>query len=281
MYPKAIVARTEEEKNVSYQMRYKMMCQELKWLPMREYPFWIERDEYDSMQSIAFLAKDKNDNVIGTSRLILKGDILLPIERHFELYPAQKLKDILGDGSSYAEASRFIVPKHHIYKNHEITLTLISRMIQMCVERSIGSMLMSADYRFYRLLRILGLPLCQIGEPKVYLGSETIPGVLPLARLESETKYRKPKLYARLREAHLPEEMFVRQHRGGKMNETETKQIAVFKLRYPDYCEGKSDDEILLCLKFIEAGRELIRNEIEADIEVVKAFLGDMAVRVN
>jgi N-acyl-L-homoserine lactone synthetase len=186
-----------------------MMCQELGWLPMQEYPFWIEKDEYDSMQSIAFLAKDMNDNVIGTSRLILKGDISLPVERHFELYPDQELKVILGDGSSYAEASRFIVPEHPSYKNHEITLALISRMIQMCEERDIAGMLMSADYRFYRLLRMLGLPLCQIGKPRVYLGSETIPGVLPLARLESETKYRKPKLYARLRAVHASEEMLV------------------------------------------------------------------------
>ncbi len=206
---RAIVAITEEEKNLSYQMRYKMMCQELGWLPMQEYPSWTERDEYDALQSIAFLAKDAEDNVIGTSRLILKGSIPLPVERHFDLYPARKLNVIWGDGSSCAEASRFIVPRHPVYKNHEITLSLVGKMVGACMEHDISCMLMSADYRFYRLLRMIGLPLYQIGEPKLYLGSETIPGVLPLARLESETKYRKPQLYASLMEGQTQEEMLV------------------------------------------------------------------------
>lgn len=190
-------------------MRYRMMCKELGWLPTQEYPSWIESDEYDALQSIAFLAKDTDDNLIGTSRLILKGSIPLPVERHFNLYPAHRLDVIMGERSSCAEASRFIVPKHPIYKNHEITLSLVGKMVGACMEHNISCMLMSADNRFYRLLRMLGLPLYQIGEPKFYLGSQTIPGVLPLGRLESETKYRRPQLYASLMEGQAREEILV------------------------------------------------------------------------
>lgn len=51
------------------------------------------------------------------------------------------------------------------------------------------------------------------------------------------------------------------------MNDTERRRVSEFKVCFPNYCEGRSDDQILLCLKFIDAGRELIRDKIDKDIE--------------
>jgi hypothetical protein len=45
---------------------------------------------------------------------------------------------------------------------------------------------MSADKRFYRLLRMLGFPIAQVGRSRFYMGSETIPAVFPIGRLKEK-----------------------------------------------------------------------------------------------
>ena len=131
-----IPALKAEEKRIAYQLRYKMMCQDLKWLPDEGYVNKEEQDEYDKNQSLIFLALDEYGNCIGTSRLILQGDIALPVELNFDLYP-----------------------------------------------------------REFRLLKMIGYTLAEIGESKLYMGSKTTPGVLALNNLLPELKINKPSLY--------------------------------------------------------------------------------------
>ncbi len=50
------------------------------------------------------------------------------------------------------------------------------------------------------------------------------------------------------------------------MDDFENKRVSEFKVRFPNYCEGKSDDHILLSLKFIDAGNKLIRDKIDKDV---------------
>lgn len=172
-----------------------MMCEELRWLPPHEYPDGQEQDEYDDMQSMTFVALDDIGNCVGTSRLIFPGAISLPIETHFTLYPKEFIEAIYGTLRHYVEVSRFIVPENQFLKRHEITLMLCRAMIHMSIKMRVSHMLMSADYRFFRLLRILGFQLAEIGEPTFYMGSKTIPGILPLENLLPVLKERKPDLY--------------------------------------------------------------------------------------
>jgi N-acyl-L-homoserine lactone synthetase len=195
MSVKIILAREAEEKSLAYRLRYKVMCRDLGWLPAQDYPLGEEQDEYDAKQSIAFLALDFIGNCAGTSRLILPGKIALPIENHFEILRKDLLEASYGKMDYCVEVSRFAVPDHPFLKNHEITLKLCRAMIMTSIKMGVTHMLMSIDYRFFRLLKMLGFCLTEIGKPKFYMGSKTIPGVLPLTNLLPVLRNKKPSLY--------------------------------------------------------------------------------------
>ena len=172
-----------------------MMCENLEWLPVNSYPAKEEQDEYDPGQSIIFLAKDMLDNCIGTARLILQGMLPFPIENHFDIYPKEYIEQIYGKLEHCVEVSRFIVPENLFLKNHEITLMLCKSMINMSFRMGVTHAFLSVDYRFFRLLKILGFQLDEIGEPAFYLGSRTVPAILPLENMLPVLKIKKPSLY--------------------------------------------------------------------------------------
>jgi len=171
------------------------MCRDLGWLRSQDYPFGEEQDEYDAQQSVTFLALDFIGNCVGTSRLIIPGEIPLPIENNFELLERDSLEDMYGKMDSCVEVSRFAVPDHPLLKNHEITLKLSRAMIMTSIKMGVTHMLMSIDHRFFRLLKMLGFKLSEIGKPKFYMGSSTIPGILPLINLLPNLRKSKLSLY--------------------------------------------------------------------------------------
>ncbi len=180
---KVIVATKAAERSLSYQLRFKVMCEELGWLSADSYPEGEEKDEYDMEQSMIFVAVDDENNIIGTSRLIFQGDIKLPIEKNFKLYPWNFIETLYGRIIKSAEISRFIVPSHPTIKKHIITLMLCKAMLKMSITNRLSHILISADHRFYRLIKILGFNFIEIGEPEFYMGSKTIPAILPMNNL--------------------------------------------------------------------------------------------------
>ena len=203
---RVIVAEGEEEKRLSYRLRFNTMCEDLGWLPVKDYAAQEEWDEYDVQQSMPFLATDASGSAIGTSRLILPGGIPFPVEKHFDLYPRELIEAIHGKMEFCVEVSRFVIPQNPFFKKHEITLTLCKAMIKRSIAMGVTHMFVSADHRFFRLLKIIGFHLTEIGEPKFYLGSKTIPGILPLWNLSSILKNEKPQLYEYLMTSDKPVE---------------------------------------------------------------------------
>lgn len=189
-----IVAETQEEKILSYRLRYRIYCQELGWLPADQKSYALEHDEFDEKRSIIFLAITDSGEPIGTSRLILPGNSPLPIEAHFDLDRLRDIESIYGKTSYGVEVSRFIVLKNGEAKEHEITLMLCKAMINTCLRSGVSHMFLSADQRFFRLLRMLGFCIYDIGNSAFFMGSRTVPGVLPLGALH-EIKRKKPALY--------------------------------------------------------------------------------------
>jgi N-acyl-L-homoserine lactone synthetase len=175
---KVIIARSEEEKKLSYRLRFDMMCRELGWISTQNYAVPEERDEYDDRQSVPFLAVDDSGDPIGTARLILQGEIPLPIERHFKLYPKEMIEALHGEMECCVEVSRFIVPKNHMFKSHELSLMFYEAIIRECMAMGVTHLLASVDYRVFRLQRLLGCRFEEIGEPKFYMGSKTVPALL-------------------------------------------------------------------------------------------------------
>jgi N-acyl-L-homoserine lactone synthetase len=173
---KVILASNEEEKKACYRMRYEMICQELGWISGDKVSP-EERDEYDATQSISFLALDDDGNPIGTSRIILEGDMPFPIERHFKIDPRERIEEVHGKIISVVEASRFIVPNNNNFRHHEVSISMCQALIAKCLDLDISHIFISADYKFYRLTRMTGFPLAKIGEAIHYMGSMTVPSI--------------------------------------------------------------------------------------------------------
>lgn len=190
-----IIAEKEHEKRLSYQLRFDTMCRELGWLSTGDYAVPEERDEYDDNQSIIFLALDDSGNAVGTSRIILSGEIPLPVEKHFDIYPLAEIAEVYGEIKFAVEISRFIVPQNAVVRNHEITSLLCMTMLGRLLRMGASHAFVSADYRFFRLLKILGIQFVQIGTPKFYMGSNTVPGIANLDMLYANIKRKKPLLY--------------------------------------------------------------------------------------
>jgi N-acyl-L-homoserine lactone synthetase len=171
------------------------MCRDLGWLPPQDYAVPEERDEYDIKQSIIFLAMDYSDNVVGTSRIILPGDIPLPVEKYFKLYPKDEIELVHGKIEYAVEVSRFIVPQNPNFKRHNITQMLCVIMLNELLRIGASHAFVSADHRFFRLLNILGFEFTEIGEPEFYMGSKTIPAITNLNELSSKLAREKPALY--------------------------------------------------------------------------------------
>lgn len=174
------VANTDAMKRSTYRMRHEVMSVELGWIDAQETTIPEEMDEYDAMQTTAFIAFDENGTEVGTARVIHQGDIPLPIERHFNLYPEELIHARHGRIQVFAEASRFIVPKHDFFKPHEVSIPLAHHVIEYCKGEGCSHLLCSMDYRFYRLLRMKGFPFEQIGDIEFYMGSDTVPCILSL-----------------------------------------------------------------------------------------------------
>jgi N-acyl-L-homoserine lactone synthetase len=178
------------------------MCSELGWITVDDHAPHEERDEYDSVQAVPFLAFGEDGEALGTARLIMPGPIPFPIERHFDLMHRSEIEAVHGLIGLSAEISRFIVPHHPRFKQHEITMTLCMALLGTLLGQDASHAFISADQRFFRLLKMLGFPFGMIGEPKVYLGSPTVPAIINLATLAERLRSSRPELYElMLREA--------------------------------------------------------------------------------
>lgn len=192
---KVIIAEEEKEKKQSYQLRFNVMCRDLGWLSAQDYVAPEEKDEYDIEQSIVFLALDNDGNAIGTSRIILPGKLSLPVSRYFELESEDEIIKKHGDINFAVEISRFIALQNNACKQHDITRMLCMAMLARLLRMNASHAFVSADFRFFRLLRVLGIYFDQVGREKWYMGSKTIPGIVNLTLLFSTIKRERPQLY--------------------------------------------------------------------------------------
>ncbi|MDD5551636.1 MAG: hypothetical protein PHI88_00515 [Candidatus Pacebacteria bacterium] len=181
-------AETRKELNASYRLRYEIYVGKLGWLA-NNYSFRSEQDEYDSPErSSTFIAYRDGlpvkSGIIGMVRAIYPTkDLPLPIYRDFpECYFPPKAE-------KSCEISRLIcsdvfkalnMEERSMYARHSISLALIRALYrETWYEKNITHWFASLDVVVLGLIRFLGFPFEEIGEPKYYMGSLTAPVVLP------------------------------------------------------------------------------------------------------
>ncbi len=181
------MADTEKEIRTCQNIRYKVYCEEKKWLKASDYPDELESDPFDE-KSPTFIALDDDFNILGLMRFIKGSDYgTLPFLHHPSLHN-QKI-----DVSTMGELSRYIViaPKnrglvshgifricHHYGKQNGITdyVILIEPSLLRFIERF---------YWFYQ-------PMCP---PAMFYGAFTYPALCNSKQIEQTWRIKYPENY--------------------------------------------------------------------------------------
>ncbi|MDP3982108.1 MAG: GNAT family N-acyltransferase [bacterium] len=124
---------------------------------------------YDGWSSDFLLLSDKKE--VGTARVIWENSQGFPTLTDF------RTTSLFSPKSDLCEVTLLTVHRDHRRQGSEAALTLIVAMYQKAMkEKKISGVLIAADHRLWILLRRLGLRFTQIGQSRMYEGSETIPG---------------------------------------------------------------------------------------------------------
>lgn len=150
-----------------------------------------EKDTYQE-DSIYFAAVYKEENkVVGVNRLILKPMDHLPTLKEFTIYELEREKLKQLEMYPYAEMSALTKAP-----NHDCTLGMLRMTLQYSLNNEIYYWFCSLDHRVHKYMkRMFNFPFIQIGKPKVYLGSNTIPCILDLKETAEVLKETRIKLH--------------------------------------------------------------------------------------
>lgn len=170
-----------------YRLRYEVYCTERFYLNAGDYPDQLELDEWDEY-SVHFIAVSDNQ-VIGTSRLILDSPLGFPIERHFDL-KLQRAND-----NTFAEVSRLIVRSRKLKLGVHVTNGLYKAMHDYSRKEDITDWCSILDNRLYRAYNSMGFLFVKIGEPRNCFGDITSPYVLSLSKTLANLEVVNPRLY--------------------------------------------------------------------------------------
>lgn len=89
------LADTEESKAIHYSIRYQVYCEEMGFENKKDFPQQMEFDEDDD-RSIHFIVRNiMTDQWVGTMRLIIKNDSLLPIEQNCSINEKISTSDLI------------------------------------------------------------------------------------------------------------------------------------------------------------------------------------------
>lgn len=150
-----------------------------------------ETDHYEKYAEYFVVQTENLDEVVGITRLIYTKLEELPTMKNFQIYDIERARMQQLDKSRYAEISAFTK-----MQQHDVGLGLIRMMFQYSFSHGLTHLVCCVDERVYRyMVRAFNFPYKVIGEPKVYLGSTTIPCVINLAEGIASLKESRPKLY--------------------------------------------------------------------------------------
>ena len=90
-----------------YRLRFQVYCRECGFLKAEDYPEGLESDNYDK-QSLHFAALNPEGRIVGTMRMILPGELPLPIEKNC---PNLNIDSNSIPRSQFVEISRFVTSK--------------------------------------------------------------------------------------------------------------------------------------------------------------------------
>jgi N-acyl-L-homoserine lactone synthetase len=166
----------------AFALRFKRYC-ELGWIKDSNFPDQQETDKYDA-HSAHFVAIE-NGCVKGYVRLILSGHGLFPMEEEFGQPLPEHLGILPSESFRPGEVSRFIVEKNGL-PSHSIAQGLLQTLIRYSVHHGVTHWYQALDSFAFRLVKSWHFLFREYAPRKFYMGSQTVPTVLPAQRFLNE-----------------------------------------------------------------------------------------------
>lgn len=178
---------SKRDKEQIYRLRYRVFCEEKKYLSPEQAHSGLEYDEFDQ-HSVHYMILNPNGEAIGTIRLVLDSPIGFPVSRHFEIPQADRTIHM-------AEVSRLAVCKSVSNMRHAVMLHLCKAIYDYSIESRINYWYAILDDPVLRLMQRLGFVFNKVGEGKYCFGNVTSPYLLSLEETMARLEVNKPKIH--------------------------------------------------------------------------------------
>ncbi len=136
---KVKIARTEEDLNEAFRLRYEIFGEELGYINKNNFPDRIEKDNFDDLETTTNFVVKKNSETIGTVRLIENVGLPFNIEQYVDIDDLKKDENI-----NIAEASRFCVRKNERF-NVKHSFSLCKLIINYAISRDITDIIVLSN----------------------------------------------------------------------------------------------------------------------------------------
>lgn len=170
------VADSDFELQNCYRLRYKVYCEEKRWISPSDFPDKMERDEYDT-KAVQVIAMNEDFEIVGMMRILQEADFSkLPYQEH----PGMKGNKV--QASNAAELSRFVVTATK--SRYYVVKGLLRAVYQTSRNMGIDNWIFMYEPSLKRLLanfKFFTDPLCL---PTKYYGALTMVGLADIPKLE-------------------------------------------------------------------------------------------------
>ena len=175
------VADSGYELEQAFRLRYKVYCEEKKWLKKEDYPNEIEKDGYDK-KAVHVIAFDEDFRLVGNMRIIQRKDFRkLPFEAH----PSLAGRKIHYPGM--VELSRFVIRTDG--NSLRLARELLRAVYQTSLNLGVENWINVCEPSLIRLLAKFKYYFEPIANPSVYYGGFTQPTILNVK--ETQDKWQK------------------------------------------------------------------------------------------
>ena len=192
------VLSNPRELEAIYRLRYRVYCEERRFLPPESYPDGLECDVYDR-HSINFATFDRDGMVAAAVRLVCpRGDSGLPYQEHCPLYEDA----LLPSPARVGEVSRLVLNRGYRSppgggSTGTVVMEVYRAMYQHSREHGIRYWFAAMELPLVRRLARLGVAFERIGPDADYCGP-VAPYLLDLEALDYRLKHYNPEFLSYL-----------------------------------------------------------------------------------
>lgn len=187
----------ETEMTASFRLRHEVFCEELKWVPV--FSDKMERDRYDDFSESIGVFNERSE-LVGNMRLIRVPRPFM-IEKEFACMLPRGMK--IRKTPDVAEVTRFCVRKDYRAGRSNLSVPnfLYKGLYHWNLYNGIRYSWMVVDKRYYRLLRLTGLPTEAVGDfVAMPDGVKAAVCLLDWRKFEEKAKNKKPEFLKWMRD---------------------------------------------------------------------------------